>query len=338
MTAPERVDVSVLVPVRDEERHIEAAVAGMRAQDFKGTAEFLLLDGGSKDSTLRKVAQLTGGDPRFHVIVKQGWSIPERLNFGLRSARGQIVARMDAHAVFPPSYLTDGIRRLAVGDVSSVSGPQIASGDGFWSRRIALALRSPLGRGGARFRQLTATEIDVDSGYCGVWRRALLLAHDGWDERALRGEDMELAFRVRRAGGRIVCVPSMAARYSPRETLGRLALQYWRYAERRAWAASLHPQILRRSQLLPPALALTVLSAPLAPPRMARAARAAMKLYSAGLLAESIRLSKDESPSDAIALPAVFLTMHLAWGFGFLFGCLLHAPPTAKRRAPRGPS
>jgi hypothetical protein len=71
---------------------------------------------------------------------------------------------------------------------------------------------------------------------------------------------------------------------------------------------------------------------------MAREARRAVKLYSALLLAESIRLAKDESPSDAVALAAVFVTMHLAWGFGFLFGCLVHGPPTAKRRVRPGPS
>jgi hypothetical protein len=31
--------------------------------------------------------------------------------------------------------------------------------------------------------------------------------------------------------------------------------------------------------------------------------------------------------ADVAALPAVFGAMHLAWGFGFLFGCLRFGPP-----------
>jgi hypothetical protein len=328
------VDVSVLVPVRDEERHVERALAGMLAQDFDGTVEFLLLDGGSKDSTLSQLARVTRDDPRVRVIVKDGWSISERLNLGLRCARGELVSRMDAHTVFPPNYLSDGIRRLTPGDVASVSGPQIASGDGFWSRRIALALRSPLGTGGARFRRLTRTEIEVDSGFCGIWRRALLLAHGGWDERAVKGEDMELAFRIKQAGGRIVCVPSMAAEYCPRETVGGLVLQYWRYAESRAWAATLHPRILRRSHLLPPALALTVVAAALGPSRLEPAARLTLKLYGGVLVGESVRLAKYGSPRETVGLPPIFATMHLAWGFGFLVGCIVHRSP--RRRSIRG--
>jgi succinoglycan biosynthesis protein ExoA len=327
----EGVEVTVLVLLRDEERHVEEAVAAMRAQTFEGSVEFLLLDGGSKDSTLDKLERLIGGDARFQVEVKTGWSIPQRLNHGLRIARGALIARMDAHAVFPPNYLSDGVRRLAAGDVASVSGPQVASGTDGWPRAIALALRSPLGRGGARFRQVTATEIDVDSGYCGIWTRELLLAHGGWNERALKGEDMELAFRVRRAGGRIVCVPSMAARYAPRETLGLLALQYWRYAERRAWAASLDVGVLRRSHLLPPAFALTVVFACAAPGQVARRARRLLGIYSGAVIVEAIRLGRGRRPSDVVALPAIFLIMHLAWGFGFLFGCIVNGWPTIAR-------
>ena len=333
---PQRVAVSVLVAIRDEERHIEAALAGMRTQDFDGTVEFLLLDGGSVDATLTTLSHLTEGDPRFRVLVRPGWSIPRRLNLGLTSARGDVIARMDAHSVFPANYLSDGVQRLAAGGVASVSGPQIATGEGFWSRRIALALRSPLGRGGARFRRLHAAEIEVDSGFCGLWLRPLLLTHHGWDERAVKGEDMELAFRIRRAGGRIVCVPSMAARYSPRDTLGGLAVQYWRYAERRAWAASLHPRILRRSHLFPPALVLTALAAALAPPRIGRRARRGVGLYGAVVAFESLRLGRGHSLSTPAALPAIFVTMHVAWGCGFITGCVTHNRPRGQAGSAQG--
>jgi hypothetical protein len=35
----------------------------------------------------------------------------------------------------------------------------------------------------------------------------------------------------------------------------------------------------------------------------------------------------DATAGDVIALPAVFGAMHLAWGFGFLFGCMRFGPP-----------
>jgi hypothetical protein len=277
--------------------------------------------------------RLAGEDPRFRVVERPGSNVPTRLNLGLRLARGELIARMDAHAIFPSGYLAVGSRRLSRGDVASVSGPQIASGRGRWSRRIAIALRSPLGRGGAQFRQLSPDEVEVDSGYCGIWRRSLIVAHGGWDERAEDGEDMELATRIVASGGRIVCIPDMAARYLPRESLLALARQYGRYAHRRAWAARRHPSALRRSHVLPPAVLLALVSARVAPRPVARPAKAASKLYALAVIAESIRVGRGERLADALSLPAVFVTMHLAWGAGFLVGCAHHGVPWAALRA-----
>ena len=207
----ERVDVSVLVPVLNEDRHLPEVVAAMLTQSFEGNAEFLFIDGGSKDRSVAILLEHAEGDPRVRVLRNPAGGIPEALNIGLHAARGTYVARMDAHAHYPSDYLRLGIERLQRGDVVSVSGPQLAAGDGRWSRRVSLALASPLGVGGAKFRRITAQEIEVDSGFTGMWRRADLVAHGGWDEAWANDEDLELAARLRSSGGRIVCLPAMAA-------------------------------------------------------------------------------------------------------------------------------
>jgi glycosyltransferase involved in cell wall biosynthesis len=330
------VQLSVLVPCLDEERHIGAAIEGMRAQTFSGAVEFLFLDGGSTDATRAVLDAVAAGDERFRIFDDPGTNVPERLNLGLRRARGAIVARMDAHTVFPPAYLEAGVDRLRRGDVASVSGPQIAAGEGRWARRVTLALRSRLGTGAANFRRVPPGEIEVASGFCGVWPRALLVEHGGWDAEAASGEDYELAARLRRAGGRIVCIPAMAAAYMPRDDLRGLAAQYARYGYRRAAVARRRPEVLRRSHLLPPAVVLAAAAAALGRAPLARPARAALALYAAALAVESLRVGRDGGPGDAAALPAVFATMHLGWGAGFLAGCARHGPPVAAlSRGPR---
>ena len=159
---------------------------------------------------------------------------PAGLNIGLANARGAYIARMDAHTLYPEDYLARGVARLRRGDADHVSGPQLAHGDGTWSRRVALALDTPLGRGGAQFRQASNGEIEVDSGFTGVWPRSMLEAHGGWDEDWPNDQDSELAARIRGGGGRIVCLPEMGAEYIPRDSLKALARQYWRYGVYRA--------------------------------------------------------------------------------------------------------
>ncbi|MCW3011112.1 MAG: glycosyl transferase, partial [Solirubrobacterales bacterium] len=241
---------------------------------------------------------------------------PAALNLGLRAARGRYVVRMDAHTRYRPDYVRAGIERLARGDVAHASGPQVAVGYDRGSRLTALALASRLGVGGATFRAAGA-ERDVDSGFLGAWRREDLEALGGWDERWVRNQDAELAARLRANGGRLVCIPEMAAEYRPRSSLRALGRQYRDYGRYRARTSVHHPATLRRSHLLPPALVLALPLA-LAPHRAALPARCAIAAYAVALATEGVRL--DPRPATVAALAARWATMHLSWGAGFLTG------------------
>jgi GT2 family glycosyltransferase len=233
---------------------------------------------------------------------------------------------MDAHTIYPPRYLASAIERLRRGGVDWVSGPQLAVGHDPGSRRVARALSASLGKGGARFRDALESEHDVDSGFTGMWRRDTLERHRGWDEDWLNDQDQELAARIRKAGGRIVCIPEMAAQYVPRSTLRALAGQYHTYGTYRVKTARRHPETLRRSQLLPPAVTLTAVTAVAAPGLRLRAlARLGLAVYAGALVAAGARAAPDGG-ADA-GLPAVWAVMHLSYGGGFLRGCLRYGPP-----------
>ena len=328
----EPVDVSVLVPVLNEEAHLAEALAAMQGQDFKGQIEFLLIDGGSSDRTRDLVTAAARTDPRIRLLTNPARRTPQALNIGLREARGEFIARMDAHTNYPPRYLADGVDRLRRGDVAWVAGPQLAAGDGKWSRRVAIALASRLGTGGASFRLNQSAERETDTGFTGVWRRSLLEHLGGWDEGWPTNQDAELAARVRKDGGRIVCVPEMAAIYIPRNSLRALARQYWQYGTYRAKTSRRHPESLRRSNLLPPVLAMTVVGFVAGPRPVRRIAAVPLTFYAVAVLSASAASRRAAGVRDAMAMPAVFATMHLAWGFGFLNGCRRFGPPLASVR------
>ncbi len=328
-------DVTVLIPVLDEEAHIEEAVEAMRAQRFDGTIEFLFIDGGSSDATPRILRRLAADDERIRLLDNPARRTPNGLNVGLAHARGTVVVRMDAHTVYPSDYIARGVQRLARGDVAWVSGPQVPVGRGGWSTRIALALGTSLGVGGATFRH-AQNEIEVDTGFTGLWRREMLRQHGGWDEGWPVNQDAELAARIRRAGGTIVCLPELAADYVPRDSLRRLASQYWRYGQYRVKTSARHPESMRRSHVLAPGLVVAVPLALMSLGPVSRLARAGLGLYATACAITTARVANanpQASRADAVALPAVFLTMHLAWGAGFLMGCARFGTPL---RALRG--
>ena len=315
------VDVSVLIPVRDEVGVIRDVARAILAQEFDGSIEFLFVDGRSQDGTLAILHELAAADPRVRVIDNPARRTPHALNLALRAARGRVIARMDAHTRYPRNYLALGVERLRRGGVESVSGPAIAAGDGRWSRRVALALSTRLGTGGADWRHAAEAEFEVESGFAGLWRRETLEAHGGWDEEWVNDQDSELAARIRRAGGTIVCVPAMAAAYLPRDSLPALAEQYHRYGFYRVKTARRYPETLRRSHVLAPGLVLVAAAAVAGPLR--RPARAGLVTYAAAVAAESARSAGTDAPGVA----AVFATMHVSWGVGFLRGCAVLGVP-----------
>ena len=348
------IDCSVLVPVLNEERHIRASVSAMREQRFDGRLEFVLVDGGSTDRTRAILEELARQDPRIRVFDNPRGDTPSGLNVALRHARGRWVARMDGHTAYPPDYVALGIERLQQGGTAWVSGPQVPRGDGPVSRAVELALRTPLGHGGSKkwgpARAAThpparptagastpandvpiGGEYELDSGvFAGVWERATVLRYGGWDERWTRNQDSEMAGRFLARGERLVCLPQMAAQYTPRDSIRSLWRQYWQYGDYREKTALHHPHTMRRSHLIAPSLVATVLAAVAAPQGVRRVARLALGAYASALVAAGVRaVGQAEHPTDALRVPLVLAVMHLAHGAGSIKGAIRRGPPLA---------
>lgn len=323
-----RPEVSVIMPIRNEKAHIRETVRAALDQQFGGSMEFLFVDGDSDDGTTEVLRTLAEDDDRCRLLRNTARLTPHALNIGLRHAQGRLIVRMDAHTYYPPDYVERAVERLRRGDVTWVTGPALPRGQGHLSTRVEAALRTWLGVGGATFRKEIVGEMEVDTGFAGIMERETLEALGGWDEDWPINQDAELAARVRESGGRIVCIPEMAAAYVPRDSLRGLARQYWRYGRYRVKTAVRHPNSVRVTHLLPPGLAMATVVAVARPARRScLVARAALAVYALTVTATSIRHLR--RPSDAAVLPAVFATMHLSFGFGVLAGLTEHGIPAA---------
>src|SRR3954451_19291508 len=280
------VVVSTLTPVLNEERFIRETVAALQAQDLHGEAEFLFMDGRSTDRTREILEGLAVADPRIRVLDNPAGHTASGLNIGLRAARGEYVARIDAHTRYPVHYLSRGIERLRQGGVDWVSGPQVPVPGGGWSPDVPRALSTPLATGRSnRWDSDVAQsgrggEVELATGvFTGIWRRETLDRLGGWDEGWPINQDSEMAARVLRGGGRIVSLPELGAQYAPRDSLRKLARQYRRYGMYRAKTSLRHPQTVRPSHVAMPALVSAAAAAVGAPRPLRLPARAAVGLY-----------------------------------------------------------
>ena len=331
------VTVSTMAPVLNEERHIRETVYSLQAQDFAGTAEFIFIDGRSTDRTRTILLELAREDERIRVLDNPRGHTASGLNIGLRAARGEYVARIDAHSRYPVHYLRVAIERLQRGDAQWVAGPQIPVGTDTWSRRVATALGTRLATGGSNRWQRDVAEhggreVELGTGvFTGVWRRATLVRAGGWDEGWPVNEDSEMAARLLRQGARIVSLPALGADYTPRNSLRALARQYRRYGMYRAKTTLRHPWTVRPPHVILPGVVAAAVAAVVAPGRGRRAARVVVGGYGAKVAVESARATTNRR--EALALSLVFATMHASWGGGFLEGLVRFARPSSRRLA-----
>ena len=317
--------VSVLIPVLNEGPVLERTVPTMLAQRFEGELEFIFAEGASSDDSRAVLERFAGQDPRVRIVDNPGGRTPDGLNAALGHARGHYVARMDAHCFYPQTYLADGVARLARGDVAWVAGPAMPRADGGFSGAVALALCSPLGQGPSRRLvapgKLGQRECDLDTGvFAGVWRRAALERHGGWQPNWLRNQDSELAARFLAGGERIVSLASMAAEYVPRRTLPAFVRQYHDYGRYRARTLARHQVARRRSHVLAPALVAAIPAALCRSRVLHIPARVALGAYASAVAFETLRATPGAPVRDVTRLPAAFAAMHLAFGAGMWRG------------------
>ncbi|MDR1070725.1 MAG: glycosyltransferase, partial [Gracilibacteraceae bacterium] len=173
MTAPAALppEVSVIIPVRDEEKHIDHCLASVFGQDFPAERlEVLLIDGMSADGTLERAARWQNEHPNIRLLENPGRTAPRAMNIGIRAARGRYIVRLDAHSSYALDYISQCLLYLEKTGADNVGGVMETKGEGFWGTAIALMLSSRFGVGGASFR-VGAADGYVDTVPFGAFRR-----------------------------------------------------------------------------------------------------------------------------------------------------------------------
>src|SRR5687767_15051155 len=100
--------VSVIVPCREEKAGIARCLDSILASDYpKRSLEVLVVDGMSEDGTRSVVSGYVDRHrPLLRLLDNPRRITPAALNIGVRSAKGAIIMRMDAHVVYPPDYIS----------------------------------------------------------------------------------------------------------------------------------------------------------------------------------------------------------------------------------------
>lgn len=302
------------MPIRNEGASLRPAVEAVLAQDYPGRLSICLAVAPSSDDTESVAAALAADHDDVVVVVNPVGTTPAGLNAAIRAIPGEAIVRVDGHAELSAGYIRRAIETLDRTGAVNVGGMQHAVGTTPFEIAVAAALGSRFGSGGAEFHSGGA-EGPTDSVYLGVFRRAAIEAIGLFDEHLVRNQDYELNIRLRGAGGVVWFNPELVVTYRPRSSLRALAKQYFTYGQWKRVVVIRHPESMRLRQAVPP-LTTAVLGASAVLSFRWRKALAIPGIYMAAVVVAATSASRSWG---AIArLLAIFPTMHLSYGAGFL--------------------
>ncbi len=333
--------VSVIVPCYNEQATIGLLLDALYRQTYpRERMEVVIADGLSEDATRQVIADWVARHPDLTVRVVDNPRriIPAGLNVALRAAQGEIIVRLDAHAVPAEDYVERCVRLLEEGRGDNVGGVWRIrpGGQGLIAQAIALAAAHPLGVGDARYRHANPQPGPVDTVPFGAYRRSLIERIGFYDETLLTNEDYEFNTRVRLSGGTVYLCPRVEAVYFARPHLRALARQYARYGYWKAQMLRRYPRTLRWRQALPPLFVFGLFMLPLLGvvwPLAWALWAAQVGLYVLALLAVGLQQALRHRRWGLVwALPLALATMHLAWGAAFLWGWLTPPKPAQESK------
>ncbi|MDR3069540.1 MAG: glycosyltransferase family 2 protein [Propionibacteriaceae bacterium] len=330
---PKTPGVTYVMPVLNEEKYLENAVAAVLSQEYAGESELILSLGVSSDATDEIAQTLADRFQQVRLVRNDRNQIPAGVNLGIKAAKHPVVIRVDAHAVLPEDYTATAVDTLVRTGAANLGGRMLAQGDGRFQSAVARAYNSPFGTGGGVYHH-GESETEADSAYLGVFRKEVLAEVGYFDETLLRAEDWELNSRIRAAGYRVLFVPKLQVVYWPRDN--------WQALRKQMYATGVWRGALVRRQgntplryVAPPAVAGLVGSClalwslqriGLFRGRFFRLLGKLMELgswiYFLGVGFVGATKLPSADALDKALNTLVLVTMHLSWGAGFLKGFL----------------
>lgn len=307
--------VSVILPVLNEENYLEAAISAILSQDFLGEFEVILALGPSRDRTTEIAEKLQRSDSRIILVDSPTGKTATGLNLAIAKSRYPIIIRVDGHATIPKNYLTLATSLIEETGAVNVGGIMAAVGVTGFEKAVATAMRSPLGVGASAFH--TGGKAGAtDTVYLGAFRKSALQEVGGFDEKFTRAQDWELNFRLRSAGGLVYFDPRLQVEYRPRPRLRALAKQYFEYGRWRRAVSRRHSGTVNFRYLAPPTALLINLLSIFTGLLISPIFLIPVISYSLLIIFGAVFIGK--SWSERLRLPAILSTMHMSWGLGFL--------------------
>ena len=219
--------VSVLIAAYREQPVIARTIAAVLAS-APSPLEVIVVDDGSPDGTAEEVERVFGHDGRVRVLRQANAGKAAALRRAIDASSGEVLVCLDADTLFTPETLAKLAGPLRDPRVGAVAGNvKVGNRVNLWTRWQALEYITSQNLDRRAYTLLDA--ITVVPGAVGAWRRSAVIEAGGFSSDTL-AEDMDLTWRVRRAGWRIANAPQALAYTEAPDSLTTLYRQRFRWS------------------------------------------------------------------------------------------------------------
>src|SRR3989344_1669285 len=195
-----KYSVSILIPAYNEEDSIEGTVKTVLNSDYENILEVIIINDGSKDSTLKIAKELERRYSKVKVLNKENSGKADSLNQALKIAKGEIIGVVDADS-YPDSHAISSM-------VGFFSDPKVGA---VTTRILVRNRKSFLGRMQAiEYKVIAFTRkllgfldsIYVTPGPLALYRKNALLKIHGFDKKNMT-EDIEATWHLTKEGYKV---------------------------------------------------------------------------------------------------------------------------------------
>ena len=201
------VEVSVVIPVKNEnDPYIDQCLASLRQMNYSNT---------------------------FEIIVVKGGNRAQARNFGVKLAKGEIIAFIDSDCMAPKHWLATLVKYLiSCPELGGVGGPNLSPlDDSLTGKAIDQVFHSYLGSLGKASLYRPTNPKFTDGLACvnSVFWRKVLVTIGGFDEEFELNEDTNLSHKIKKAGYELMFVPDPFVWHRRRNSIKHFVNQFFSY-------------------------------------------------------------------------------------------------------------
>ncbi len=246
------MNVSVIIPCRNEERYIAECIDSVLACNYPhDKLEIIVIDGRSNDATRDIVKKIQKQHANIYLMDNPGQTTQWALNMGIKNASGDVIFILGAHAMMTGDYIGACVKILEehpeVGCAGGLTENIYANG---LSGIIGRAMSSRFGVGNAHFRTGTKSGY-VDTVAFGAYRKQVFDTIGYFDEELVRNQDDEFSYRMIKNGYKIYLNTDIKLLYYTRSSFRSLFKQYFQYGYWKVYVNKKHKTITTWRQLVP---------------------------------------------------------------------------------------